>query len=214
MGRKSKADQRRNEIIEAFYHCVIDQGMAGASVRKIAARAGVQPSVLHHYFEGRDEIMEEAVIYFTDRIFADFRTQMEQAGHPDQSPSGELEQGISFIFSKGMINDDYTGFFLECCVAARHNPRVKKTLALLFSRFRAAIADQLAGLPGFETLPLDQKHLLSSTVVALHEGMELQWFADPGAVNLDRALTVTRELIGYFIGGGRQPRNKKRIRSR
>lgn len=202
MGRKSKADQRRTEIIEAFYHCVIEEGMAGASIRKIAARAKVQPSVLHHYFEGRDEIMEEAVIYFTDKIFEDFREQMDR---PGRKPDSDLEEGMAFIFSKGMINDEYTGFFLECCVAARQNPRVKETLADLFRRFRAAIEVQLSILPEFKNLPAERKQLLSAAIVALHEGMELQWFADPEAVRLDRALALTRELIGYVIEKGAAP---------
>jgi TetR/AcrR family transcriptional repressor of bet genes len=193
MGRKSKADQRRIQIIEAFYHCVAEAGMAGSSVRKIAGRAGVQPSVLHHYFSGREEIMEEAVVYFTDRIFEDFHRQMAESGGND------LEDGMAFIFSKGMINDDYTGFFLECCVAARQNPRVRAILAQLFSRFRAAIEGHLAGLPGFSALPEDRKRLISSAVVALHEGMELQWFADPGAVRLDRAPALSREIISHLV---------------
>ena len=197
MGRKSKADQRRMEIIKAFYHCVISEGMAGASVRKIAAMAGVQPSVLHHYFAGRDEIMEEAVVYFSDRIFEDFRAQLDRSG-----PGRDLEEGMVFIFSKGMINDDYTGFFLECCVAARRNPRVRATLADLFSRFRAAIGGQLSVLDGYTALPKTRQELLSSAIVALHEGMELQWFADPASVNLSRARTLARELIGYFLERG------------
>ena len=192
MGRKSKADQRRMEIIKAFYHCVIHDGMAGASIRKIAARAGVHPSVLHHYFAGRDEIMEEAVVYFTDKIFEDFKRQ------PDQ----DLEEGMAFIFSKGMINDDYTGFFLECCVAARHNPKVKQTLADLFFRFRIAIERQLSVLDSYNALPNVQKELLSSAIVALHEGMELQWFADPAGVSLERAQTLARDLIAYFLERG------------
>lgn len=197
MGRKSKADQRRTEIIEAFYHCVTQEGIAGASIRKIAAKARVQPSVLHHYFAGRDEIIEEAVVYFTDRIFQEFTCQMAAAGRQK-----DLEKSMAFIFSKGMINDDYTGFFLECCVAARHNPKIKETLADLFRRFRLAIEDQLSGLSGFDSLPEDEKQLLSSTIVALHEGMELQWFADPSAVSLKRAQDVTKKIVGYFIKAG------------
>ncbi len=183
----------------AFYHCVIYDGMAGASIRKIAARAGVQPSVLHHYFSGRDEIIEEAVVYFTDRIFEDFRRQMAR---PDSARGMDIEEGMAFIFSKGMINDDYTGFFLECCVAARHNPRVKATLADLFARFRAAIEAQLSALDGYTALPKTQRQLLSSAIVALHEGMELQWFADPDSVSLERARTLARDLIGYFLERG------------
>ncbi len=193
MGRKSRADERRTQVVQAFYRCVIREGAANASIRKIASEAGVQPSTLHHYFTSRDEIIEEAVVYFTDLIFIGFREQMEtEAGD-------RVAQGIEFIFSKGMINKDHTGFFLECCVAARHNKRIRQTIAELFRRFRRAIVDHLETAPGFAGLDQKRKELLASTIVAIHEGIELQWYADPDSVSLDQALETTRDLICFFI---------------
>lgn len=195
MGRKSIAGERRTQIIEAFYRCVVRHGQAWASIRKIADEAGVQPSTLHHYFKSRDEIMEEAVIYFTDMIFKDFHDQMkawEDAPDP-------VTKGIEFIFSKGMINVDYTGFFLECCVAARNNERIKNAIAQLFDRFRRAILDHLDGMGGFSHLSETNRRMLSAIIVAIHEGIELQWFADQGAVRLDHAREATQQVIRFFM---------------
>ncbi|WDP91170.1 MAG: TetR/AcrR family transcriptional regulator [Desulfobacter sp.] len=202
MGRKSKADQRRTQIIQAFYQCVVDAGLAGASIRKIAEAAGVQPSTLHHYFTGRDEIIEEAVAYYTDGIFEGFRTQMKgEAGEggAENKDGPTLDQAISFIFSKGMINEEHTGFFLECLVAARGNPRIRATIARLFERFRNAVIEHLVQVPGFEDLAPARQELLASTIVAVHEGIELQWFADPGRVDLARTLETTKDIISFFI---------------
>ncbi|WDP84721.1 MAG: TetR/AcrR family transcriptional regulator [Desulfobacter sp.] len=200
MGRKSKADQRRIQIIKVFYQCVVDQGVANASVRKIANAAGVPPSTLHHYFKNREEIIEEAVLDFTDKIFTRFNEQMSAMDADSECRDQDrVNQGIEFIFSQGMINENHTGFFLECCVAARHNPRIKATIAELFERFRKAIVDHLEQVPGFDRLDLSQKSLLASTVVAIHEGIELQWFADPEQVNLAQTLATTRNLIDFFI---------------
>ena len=197
MGRKSKADERRTQIMEAFYHCVAEQGVANASIRKIATQAGVQPSTLHHYFKSRDEIIEEAVVYFTDHIFEGFQGQMADAGVES------LDQGIEFIFSKGMINEDHTGFFLECLVAARHNARIREAIADLFRRFRKAIVDHLEQVAGFDRLEESRKALLASTIVAIHEGIELQWFADPDGVDLKQTLETTRDIIEFFIANGK-----------
>lgn len=205
MGRKSKADERRLQIIRAFYHCVVDQGAANASIRKIAGQAGVQPSTLHHYFSNREEIIEEAVAWFADISFEAFQARMASAGNLSDS----LDTGLEFIFSSGMISDAHTGFFLECCVAARHNRRVRQTLAKLFQRFRDGIVDHLALVPGFSRLPAEQKALLASTVVAVHEGIELQWFADPSAVRLDKTLEITRTLIRFFIDTAGTAKGKK-----
>ena len=193
MGRKSKADERRTQIIRAFYECVVDQGAANASIRKIANQAGVQPSTLHHYFSNREEIIEESVAWFAGQCFEEFGTRMAAAG-PDA-----LDTGLEFIFSSGMIGEAHTGFFLECCVAARRNLRVRQTLAELFNGFREAITAHLELVPGFSSLEPDQKQLLAATVVAIHEGIELQWFADPEAVDLEKTLEITRNIIRFFI---------------
>jgi len=195
MGRKSIADERRTQIIQGFYQCVVNQGVASASIRKIAIEAGVLPSTLHHYFKSRDEIIEEAVVYFTDKIFESFLEKIT----PYTDAGIRLSKGIEFIFSKGMINAEHTGFFLECCVAARHNVRIRHTIADLFARFRGAIMEHLDVLPGFSCLEDRQKKLCASMIVALHEGIELQWFADPEAICLDDALNTTRTLIQFFI---------------
>lgn len=195
MGRKSIADERRTQIIQAFYLCVVKEGAAGASIRKIASEAQVSPSTLHHYFKDRDEIIEEAVVYFTDEIFRGFSEKIT----PHLDADVRLSKGLEFIFSKGMINPEHTGFFLECCVAARHNARIRETIAELFHRFRGAIMDHLNGMPEFSCLEERQKKLCASMIVALHEGIELQWFADPSAICLEDALKTTRALILFFI---------------
>ena len=69
MGRKSLADERRAIIIEAFYRCVVKQGFAQSSIRKVAGEAGVTPSTLHHYFKDRDEMIAETVDYFMNHLF-------------------------------------------------------------------------------------------------------------------------------------------------
>ena len=194
MGRKSLADQRRAEILTAFFDCVEDQGFGGASLRKVAARAGVQTSVLHHYFSGREEMIQELVRTYTEDLFDDF----EQFSRAEGDPRTRLIQGIEFIFSPAMINPRSNGFFMECCAQARTSPAVRESLARLFERFRGAIAGQLAALPAFEGRSRAELDALAALITAMHEGMELQWFADPGAVDLDRAGALVREWIDHL----------------
>lgn len=194
MGRKSVAKQRRSEIIMAFYQCVVQDGFANTSVRKIAAEAGLLPSAIHHYFKDRDEMVEELVIHFTNRIFSALEKKMAAL----DDPANRLTAGLAFIFSPDMINEEYSGFFLECCAESRHNPRVRQTLAGLFQRFRRAIVAHLNESLEFAGLPPKKQQLLAAMVVALHEGVELQWFADPASIDLAAVFDVTEAWIGLL----------------
>ena len=44
------------------------------------------------------------------------------------------------------------------------------------------------------------KQMLAAMVVALHEGIELQWFAEPEMIDLNRVLSAANELIRAYIG--------------
>ncbi|MFP4446628.1 MAG: TetR/AcrR family transcriptional regulator [Desulfosudaceae bacterium] len=206
MGRKSLAEQRRLEIIHAFYHCVNEDGLARASIRKIARQAGVQPSMIHHYFKDRDEMIAEMVEAFADTIFQAFFAEMKR--HTDLET--RFFKALEFMYSPGMINDEYSGFFLECCVEARRNPRVRATLARTFERFRQTIIEYMEEIPVMAQLPAARKKNYASMLIAIHEGLELQWFIDPEAVSLDKAVALTRQVIDLMVAEVDEPAAARR----
>ncbi len=201
MGRKSLADIRRQEIVDAFYRCVVNKGLTNASIRKIAKEAGVQPSILHHYFKDRDEMIEQMVESFADTIFENFLEEMKT--YPD--PDTRFFKALEFMYSPGMINEEYSGFFLECCVEARRNPRVRATMATTFERFRETIITYMKEMNILRQLPEAQKENYATVLIAIHEGLELQWYIDPGAVSLEKATVLTREVINMLLENRNRP---------
>lgn len=195
MGRKSMADTRRQEIITAFYQCVNNEGLANASIRKVAGLAGVQPSMIHHYFKDRDEMIVQMVDNFSDTIFNDFIKITDSY----KNPSERFFKALEFMYSPSMINKEYSGFFLECCVEARRNPRVRATLARTFRRFRQTIIANIEKMDVLNGMTKQQKENYASMLIAIHEGMELQWYIDSKAVSLKKAINLTRSVIDLII---------------
>ncbi|GHE86136.1 TetR family transcriptional regulator [Streptomyces spiralis] len=64
--------QRRERIIAATLDLIADEGVAGVSHRKIAARAGVPLGSMTYHFRGIDDLLREAFRRFTDDIVALF----------------------------------------------------------------------------------------------------------------------------------------------
>lgn len=52
--------ERRQDLIRATLDCIAESGLQGATVRQIAARAGVTGGLIRHYFSGKDEMVEAA----------------------------------------------------------------------------------------------------------------------------------------------------------
>lgn len=65
MGRKSLADERREEILAAFERCIGRYGI-DVPLEQIADEAGVQRTLIRHYLGNRDELVDQLI----DRIAA------------------------------------------------------------------------------------------------------------------------------------------------
>lgn len=52
--------ERRHDLIAATLDCISETGLQGATVRQIAARAGVTPGLIRHYFSCKDQMLQAA----------------------------------------------------------------------------------------------------------------------------------------------------------
>ena len=70
-GRRPGHRDTRGEILTAARHTFAAKGFAGASVRSIAAEAGVDAALVHHYFDTKEQLFLATVdipILLTDLI--------------------------------------------------------------------------------------------------------------------------------------------------
>ncbi|TPW29913.1 TetR family transcriptional regulator C-terminal domain-containing protein [Pararhizobium mangrovi] len=58
--RRQSGDERRAALVAATIECIAEHGMHGASVREIAAQAGVSNGLIRHYFADKDSMVREA----------------------------------------------------------------------------------------------------------------------------------------------------------
>jgi AcrR family transcriptional regulator len=67
--------KRRTELIDVAIDLIVEQGLNGASVRAIAARAGYSAVVVQHYFRSKNELLRLAF----ERVIALLQEQVECA---------------------------------------------------------------------------------------------------------------------------------------
>ena len=78
MGRPSIAEQRRIEIGRALQTCMVRNGSySQTSVKDIAQEANVAGSLIHHYFESKDEIL----FMMTDLALLSLTNELEELLH-------------------------------------------------------------------------------------------------------------------------------------
>jgi AcrR family transcriptional regulator len=71
-GRRAGGADTRGEILDAARASFAESGYGGTSIRKVAAAAGVDPALVHHYFGTKDDLFIAALEMPTDprRIMA------------------------------------------------------------------------------------------------------------------------------------------------
>src|SRR3954452_17573913 len=60
-GRRPGNQDTREAILTAARDAFAERGFDGASIRAIAATAGVDPALVHHYFGGKDQLFLAAI---------------------------------------------------------------------------------------------------------------------------------------------------------
>jgi AcrR family transcriptional regulator len=79
---KTRAEQReatRTALLDATANCLIEEGYAGLTTRRIAERAGVAQSTLMHYFPSREALLTEAVAHVAVRLAEDALRDLDLA---------------------------------------------------------------------------------------------------------------------------------------
>ncbi|ETT53496.1 HTH-type transcriptional regulator betI [Paenibacillus sp. FSL R7-269] len=104
--------ERKSNIAEATWRVIIRQGIKGATVRNIAAEAGVSLGALRHYFSTQQELLEFAMNLVKERVTARIVYIMQSELPPreqilqvllellptDDSSMAEMEVWFAFTF--------------------------------------------------------------------------------------------------------------------
>lgn len=61
-GRRPAGEDTRAQIVEAARAEFAEKGYDGTSMRAVARQAGVDPALVHHYFDGKADLFARAVV--------------------------------------------------------------------------------------------------------------------------------------------------------
>jgi len=128
-GRRTQAQRReatRTALLDASIDCLVEEGYANTTTRRIAERAGVTPGALHHHFAGKAELLSAAVRHVGKR----FRQEMLAHGPPDApSIQARCEQLLDQTWE--VHRGPFFQASMELWVAARTDGELRATLAEL-----------------------------------------------------------------------------------
>ncbi|MBW8813400.1 MAG: TetR/AcrR family transcriptional regulator [Caulobacterales bacterium] len=82
--RQERLQKTREAILQSALDHFAVYGFEGASIRAIAAKAGVNHGMIRHIYGGKDELWRQAVVYLFERARAELTQDFDRKGLTDR----------------------------------------------------------------------------------------------------------------------------------
>ena len=122
----------RAQLVDAAERLLLEEGYAAVTSRRVAARAGLKPQLVHYYFRTMDDLFLEVFRRRAERNLARFERAI--------AADGSLQ-------NLWRLNDDPRGAALHASSSSRspnHRKAIRAEIARYAERFRAAQVEAVA----------------------------------------------------------------------
>jgi AcrR family transcriptional regulator len=200
MSPRKRSEEKAEQILEAAYRCLTEQGYAATTVSGVAVRAGVSRGLLHYYFENKEDMLAQVVRRSTEPSIQLLGPLVLSSESPEQMAANITRAAREIIGSNpGVFTVTYEGW-----VASRQSKRIARELRLLFQRFRDALE---TGFEGAISRGILTPHLgargLAMSITGLLDGLALQLILDPDlAAAGDTWVSIEQGLTAMLCAGG------------
>lgn len=193
LSRKEKQAQTREALLEAALSLIAAEGLEGATIDAIAARAGYTKGAFYANFSSKQELF----LVMLDQHFSEEAERLDQVLQPDREPV-ELarETGLDFV-NRIRAEPRWQSLYFQFAVYAVRDPEFRTELLqryeILIDRLERIFARFAAGYGFAPSVPLRE---LAEMTFFMADGFLLHQLLD-GSVGND---LYGRMLSVFFAG--------------
>lgn len=162
MGRKSLAPERRAQILDAFEECILESGLDGASIGAVAEAAGLERTLVHHYFGSRDSL-EAALV---ERLLGVYKAERDAAVSL-LPPADRAQRLLDYLFSSEFDPPRFAVLFDELFSAANRNAGTRGLLRQVYEEFEEIAAAEIA--KAYPEAPARRRRRVAFAIMCLAE---------------------------------------------
>ena len=194
MAKVDKKEVRRQEIVAAAQAVAARDGAEGATLRAIAAEAGMAANAVLYYFGSHAEIIAAAVRASSGR----FLEKLAESVDSDMSPTARLAAVMSAGTTAG-LDDDVSRILYEYWPHMLRDPEQRRIQDELTSAQEHIYRDIIdAGTRSGDFAPLLDPAKIARTLVAQEDGLVMDVLA--GSAGSDYVLDLMGSLAAALLG--------------
>ena len=188
----ARAALRRAEILRAARDVFTTRGFRGGSLGEIAERVGITHQGVLHYFGSKERLLVEVL-----------------ADRDVEGTAGEPPVGIAFLehlLDTARLNTTRSGIVQAYTVLSAESVTpghpAQGWFRDRFTDLRAGVTQALADICG-SAVPESELDRGASAIIAVMDGLQVQWLLDPNAVDMPAVLLA---VVNGLLAGWGQPK--------
>jgi AcrR family transcriptional regulator len=192
-----KAEERRTQLVVAARTVLCRDGVAGTTLRLVAAEAGVSLGTLHYVFPSKEQLITAVVEDIRDEVSAVFRSAEIDAGLEQA-----IRHGVENYWQRLVVNQPQLALMRhEVFVYALRTPGLERLARWQIDGYARIVAEwcqEAAGNAG-ETcaVPFDT---LGRVLVGSVIGIVLHYLSDHDVARARRDLQAATEMLVCLAG--------------
>lgn len=193
---------RREAILAATMRVMERKGIAGTTVRDVAAELGVSSGLIHHYVSSMDDLLAEAFEVLAGADLTRLRA--------DLATAADDRERLAAFFTGYTRGEDDASFqlWLDAWAEAARRPALRRVSTELNVAWQRLLAETIASGVAAGTMACDDPDATAWRVVSLLDGLSLQVVAHAQALRrevvLDWAMAYAETEVGLPAGALRR----------
>ena len=188
---RSEPDARRLSLIEATARVLAREGAAGASVRTIAAEAGVSPGLVAHYFGGVDALVAATYGHVGEQVSAALGAAIAVAGG---DPRARLSAYVTASFDPPIADPALLATWLAFWSLVKARPDIAALHDDIYANYRRDLEALL------DACGVTDLRLAAIAITALVDGLWLELCLSPQSFTPAEARAIAERQIEALLG--------------
>jgi TetR/AcrR family transcriptional regulator, transcriptional repressor of bet genes len=185
-------EERRRQLGEAALRCIVREGSAGVSVRRIAAEAGVTQGLITHHFGEINELVAYAFDIMWDGLL---QATLDAVQKAPPNPRDRMTAFIEASFSPIMMDRGVLSVWVVFWGLILHSPRMASAQEREYGSYVSTVESLIEELARAEGFAVGDVKLSAKALTALLDGLWLAWCLNPDAFSPQDGIDMVQRWI-------------------
>lgn len=180
------SDIRRRELRQAAFAVLQREGVAGATLEKVAAQAGASKGIVLHYFRDKRELFEHAMREANAALRDAVIVRLNRA----RTPAERIDAIIEANFDPHFFQPSICHAWLSLCAEVPRDAKLARIQRVIHARMHSNLMSGLRAMA-----PEREAEAIAFGVTSLIDGLWLRLALQRGGVSSEEAVAQLRDFV-------------------